>query len=123
MRQATLQRSEPFATLRAVSFAAEGTSQSKKTKIMHSNYLSRGYRSLTKVGGALFLYGHSLAEKDEHILRLIQRGRSKHVFVSIYGDPKDPLNTALTERAMLLQGGSQKRKVELYDASSARVWG
>src|SRR6266576_955338 len=102
MRQATLQRSEPFATLRAVSFAAEGTSQSKKTKIMHSNYLSRGYRSLTKVGGALFLYGHSLAEKDEHILRLIQRGRSKHVFVSIYGYPKDPINTTLTDRLTLL---------------------
>ena len=65
---------------------AEGESAQKKSKIMHSNYLSRGYRSLPKVTGALFVYGHSLADNDEHILRLVE-GKVKQVFISLYGDP------------------------------------
>jgi hypothetical protein len=102
---------------------AEGTSQSKKAKIVHSNYLSRGYRSLAKIGGAVFIFGHSLAEKDEHILRLIEKGPSKHLFVGVHGDPSSPTNKALIQRAMRLQAGRRQRQLDLYDASSALVWG
>src|SRR5258705_74301 len=102
---------------------AEGTSQSKKAKIMHSNYLSRGYRSLAKIGGAVFIFGHSLAEKDEHILRLIEKGPCKHIFVSVFGDVASQENAALIERALALQAGRKQRQVDFYEASSAHVWG
>jgi len=102
---------------------AEGTSQSKKAKIMHSNYLSRGYRSLAKIGGAVFIFGHSLADKDEHILRLIEKGPCKHIFVGVHGDPASQLNKALIQRAQALQAGRERRQVAFYDASSAHVWG
>ena len=101
---------------------AEGTSQQKKAKIMHSNYLARAYRSLAKIGGAVFIFGHSLADKDEHILRLIERGPCKHIFMSVHGDPNSTLNAALIQRGLALHGGKGKRKVDFYDASSARVW-
>jgi hypothetical protein len=102
---------------------AEGRSEQKKAKIMHSNYLSRGYRSLPKVGGALFIHGHSLADNDEHILRLISRGKTKHIFISVFGNPDSDANRGIISRGERLGGGRTGRKVEFYDAASAQVWG
>jgi hypothetical protein len=102
---------------------AEGESMQKKAKIMHSNYLSRGYRSIPKIGGALFIYGHSLASNDEHILRLVDRSRVQQVFVSIFGDPASPENRIIERRAK--EFGSTRRTIPVvfYDAASAKVWG
>jgi hypothetical protein len=102
---------------------AEGRSDQKKEKIMHSNYLSRGYRSLFKISGGLFLHGHSLAEKDEHILHVVRRGRNKHLFISLFGDPTSPENQEIITRAQRLSGSRGQRRVDFYDAESARVWG
>lgn len=55
---------------------AEGTSPQKLERIMHSNYLSRSYRSLVSITGSLFLYGHSMHENDAHILDLVRRNKS-----------------------------------------------
>jgi hypothetical protein len=102
---------------------AEGESLQKKAKIMHSNYLSRGYRSLPKIGGALLIYGHDLAGNDEHLLRLVDRSRVQRVFVSIFGDPASQENRAIERRAR--QFGSARRAIPVtfYDAASAKVWG
>lgn len=102
---------------------AEGRSDQKKAKIMHSNYLSRAFRSLPKVSGAMFLHGHSLADNDEHILRLVRRGKSKHLFVSLFGDPDSEMNRAIVARALDLAGPRGQRQVDFYDAASAHVWG
>lgn len=102
---------------------AEGRSEQKKAKIMHSNYLSRGYRSLPKVSGALFIYGHSLAENDEHILKLLDKGRVQQIFVSIYGDPDTPGNQAITKRALRFGTARKKPSIRFYDAASAAAWG
>ena len=102
---------------------AEGRSEQKKGKIMHSNYLSRAYRSLPKATGTIFLHGHSLADNDEHILRLVRRGKSKQLFVSIFGDPDSESNRAIISRAEGLAGNRNQRRVELYVAESAQVWG
>lgn len=102
---------------------AEGTSQQKKAKIVHSNYLSRGYRSLPKIGGALFIYGHSLAENDEHILRLLDKSKLRHIFVSLYGDHGSPGNKAIVQRAMRMGDSRRRMSVDFYDAESANVWG
>src|SRR6202035_1072609 len=64
-------------------FVSEGTSSEKMDKIMHSNYLSRGMRSFSKIGGNLFIYGHSLADNDKHILNLIPKSKIKRLFVSL----------------------------------------
>jgi len=66
---------------------AEGTSREKLTKVMHSMYLSRGYRSFAKIGNNLFVYGHSLAENDQHWFDLIARGKVRRLFISLHGDP------------------------------------
>src|SRR5688500_3426089 len=67
-------------------FVAEGESKQKLDKIQHSGYLSRAFRSFANVGGDLFIFGHSMADSDDHILNLMGKNRVSRVFVSLHGD-------------------------------------
>lgn len=109
-------------------YVAEGTSAEKKKRIVHSGYLHRSYRSFARIGGALFIFGHSLAPNDNHILDLIARGRLQEIFVSLYGDPHDDANQSIIMRAKSIVQDHEERKgkslkLRFYDASTARVWG
>jgi len=104
---------------------AEGNSNDKLRKIYHSGYLTRSYRSFSQIGGALFLYGHSMAENDEHILGLIEKGKVDQLFVGIYGDPGSEENQIIIKRAERIQTSRTRHslKVTFYDAADAHVWG
>jgi len=105
-------------------FVAEGKSNEKYAKIQHSSYLGRSYRSFAKITGSLFIYGHSLAANDEHVLSLIENSKLKAVFVSLFGDPKTHQNREIIARALKFRtGGTREREVHFYDAQSAKVWG
>lgn len=107
-------------------FVAEGTSAEKVEKIRHSDYLAKAYRSFSEIKGALFIYGHSLAENDEHYLKRIERGKVSRLYVGIYGDPESPQNKAIITRANkmpLARKKSPQLQVHFYDAESAQVWG
>lgn len=113
----------------------EGRSKDKLDKIMHSAYLSKAFRSFAAIGGKkndLFIYGHSLAENDEHILDAIERGKVQRLFVSVYGDPARPANQAMIARALAMSDrrghhtdhrAAKALTVQFYDAESASVWG
>jgi hypothetical protein len=105
-------------------FVSEGTARSKLDRIQHSSYLGRAYRSFANCQHALFVFGLSMAENDEHVLRLIDRGKFSHVCVGLYGDPTSDANKRIMKRAA---GFGAKRKVPptiiFYDAASAKVWG
>ena len=105
---------------------SEGRSHEKMTKISHSNYLSRCYRSFAKIGGSLIIYGHSLAENDDHILKLIPKSKVKKVLVGLYGDAKSPGNKQIIRRAEKFPAErrhSTKLDVLFFDVSTADVWG
>lgn len=107
-------------------FVAEGESSHKLVRIRHSDFLAKAYRSFQEIGNALFVFGHSMAQSDDHILRLICRGKIKQLFVGLYGDEDSEQNLFIRRRVEQLQGmrGTRKRlEVEYYDARSARVWG
>ena len=107
-------------------YVSEGTSKSKMERIMHSSYLIRGYRSMSQIGGSLFVFGHSLHQNDEHVLKCIRNSKVKRVYVSIYGSPDNAENQEIMSRAESLalgRGGEQTREVFFYDAASASVWG
>ena len=104
----------------------EGTSEQKKGRIQHSNFLGRAYRSLASIKTCLFIYGHSFAENDEHLLKLIDKGKVKKIFVGIYGDPSSEGNRKIIERAKLFptrrrHNGTQA-EIHFFDAVSAHVW-
>ncbi|SEJ71033.1 protein of unknown function [Dyadobacter koreensis] len=114
-------------------FVSEGSSSEKREKISHSGYLSRGIRSFANIGGSLFIYGHSLADNDDHITNLIPESKIESIFVSIYGD-----TTSQANRNIILKAGkliedrkainSKKSKgaallsVYFYDAASTSIW-
>lgn len=106
-------------------FVAEGTSKEKLERIRHNDYLSKGYRSFCEITGALFVYGHSLAENDEHFLKRIEKGKVSRLYVGIYGDPETEINKTIVRRARHMQDmRSQKNLTVLfYDTATAKVWG
>lgn len=111
-------------------FVAEGTSQQKLAKIKHSAYLYHSYKSFSETlkqkDQALFLYGHSLAENDKHILDKIPKGKVPHLFVSLFGNPKEGYNKSIIQTAERLQRQRDERfplEVSYYDATSTNVWG
>jgi hypothetical protein len=115
-------------------FVAEGSSNSKLTKIQHSAYLHHNFKSFAGVcqtksreGTALFVYGHSFAKNDAHVLNMIGHGKIAHLFVSLYGDPSGAANHAIRNSvdkiAALRPEGYPTLKVDFFDAASAKVWG
>jgi len=115
-------------------FVAEGGSKSKLTKIQHSAYLHHNFKSFAGVcqtkpkdGTALFVFGHSFAKNDAHVLNQIGRGKIAHLFVSLHGDPSSKSNLGIragVDRiAALRPKAFSALKVDFFDAASAKVWG
>ncbi|MGB8991430.1 MAG: DUF4917 family protein [Desulfobaccales bacterium] len=114
-------------------FVAEGTSAEKIERIRHSDYLAKAYRSFQSIGGALFIFGHSLASNDEHFLTLIEKGKVQHLFVGIFGKADSPANRKIIRRAermaQVRESVTQARKkyqalsVSFFDSATAEVWG
>jgi hypothetical protein len=117
---------EALATNRFPVFVAEGTADSKLDKIQHSGFLSRGFRSFSAIGGSLFIFGLSFGESDEHILRLLDKGKVKRAFISLHGDPNSEGNARIVRRAELMVARRPPKRpltLHFFDANSARVWG
>lgn len=111
-------------------FVAEGSSTQKKNKIRHNAYLYQGYKVLTANADTgthcFFIFGHSLAENDDHILRRLGKGSFKKLYVGLYGDPNTEANQAIIQRANGLAAMRHERKpleVVFFDSASANVWG
>lgn len=104
----------------------EGTSDQKLDRIQHSSFLGRAQRSFGSIGGSLFIYGHSLAENDEHLLKLIAaKQATKKLFVGVYGDPTSADAQRIIQRAERFASDRPERRpleVHFFDASSAHVW-
>lgn len=111
-------------------FVAEGKSDQKLAKIKHSAYLHHSYKSFSaqmqQRDDALFIFGHSLADNDQHVLKKIARGKIGQVYVGLYGDPNSPGNRQIQAAAAALAHSRDEAlplKVAYFDAASARVWG
>lgn len=111
-------------------FVAEGTSIQKKNKIRHNAYLYQSFKVLTQNAQTgthcFFIFGHSLAENDDHILRRIARGKCKKLYVGLFGDPDSRDNRMIIQRAQAMAEERQDRyplEVQFFDSASANVWG
>jgi hypothetical protein len=107
-------------------FVSEGTSAEKYERIRHNDYLAKAYRSFCEIGGALFIYGHSLAENDEHYLKRIEKGKVAHLYIGLYGDSNSPENSKLIRRAEQMVSARRGRvalAVSYFHSATAKVWG
>jgi hypothetical protein len=107
-------------------FVSEGTSSEKLERIRHSDYLAKGYRSFMEIKGNLFIFGHSLAENDEHYLKRIERGKLAHLYIGLHGDPASDANKmiiARAERMLVARNRPPKLSITYFDSATAKVWG
>lgn len=110
-------------------FVTEGSSKNKLAKINHSAYLSRCFKSFSDIEGSLFIYGHSLADNDNHILNLIAESNSVELlFIGLYGDKSLTENKAIIKKALSLKSKRENSKnnksleVYFYNSETAKVW-
>ncbi len=111
-------------------FVSEGESSAKMAKIRHSAYLQHSFKSFHSVmdqgNQALFIFGHSLADNDGHILNQIGRGKCSKVYLSLHGDSDSDSNREVIQRAEVIAGLrrlSYPMTLNFFDASRANVWG
>jgi hypothetical protein len=114
-------------------FVAEGKSANKKKRILHNAYLHKALRSFeaccNQARGAIVIYGHSLAENDEHILKMIGKGKVGRLLISIYGDPQSKANKLIKNNAEKIVAARSRGRnrypleVTYFDAESAKIWG
>lgn len=111
-------------------FVAEGSSEQKLAKIKHSAYLYHSYKSFSaqmeQKEQALFIFGHSFSENDNHVLRKISDGKTAHLFVSALGSLDDESKQSFLKRVSAVvrqRDGNVPLLVTFFDASSANVWG
>lgn len=111
-------------------FVAEGSSMQKKNKIRHNAYLYQSFKVLTSnamtASHCFFIFGHSLAENDDHILNRLGRGKFGKLYVGIFGNPETTENKNVITRAnklAALRNYKHPLEIAFFDSSSANVWG
>lgn len=107
-------------------FVSEGSSNEKLERIRHNDYLAKAYRSFSEIQGSLFIYGHSLAENDEHYLKRIEKGKLSKLYIGLYGDPNSDANKRIISRANQMTNrrrGKITLSVSYFDSTTANVWG
>lgn len=111
-------------------FVAEGTSKQKKNKIRHNAYLYQGYKVLTanaeQAKHCFFIFGHSLAKNDDHILMRLARGKFGKLYIGLHGSPESADNQTIIARANALAAmrkGNYPLELEFFDTQTANVWG
>lgn len=106
-------------------FVSEGTSAEKYSRIRHSDYLAKAYRSFSSIQGTVFILGHSLAENDEHYLKAIERGKLNRLYVGLHGDPLSPGNQSIVKRANQMSANrsrSPNLAISFFNSATAKVW-
>jgi hypothetical protein len=104
-------------------FISEGTSEQKKTKILHSAYLNHCYKSLRQIGGELVIFGASLKENDRHILEAILDSNVKKIYLGVSDEASgNALRFAVEERNKKSDTKHQK-ELHLYDYKTVNVSG
>ena len=110
---------------------AEGTSEGKLARIEASKYLKRMRRHFKNdleaaKDAVLFIHGHSLTERDKHILDLIGDGKVGVVCIGAYGGEQDHSDKirhwASTWGKARHDGGAIPPEIWVYDTKEFSPW-
>ncbi|EAI8440264.1 DUF4917 family protein, partial [Campylobacter jejuni] len=102
-------------------FVSEGTSEQKKTKIIHNAYLNHCYKSLSSIGGNLIVFGTMLKSNDEHIQDAILKSRVTNIYfgVSSLEKGQKDLNSFIEKNNNLEKN---RKQIFFYDYRTVRIW-
>lgn len=111
-------------------FVAEGSSDQKKNRIRHNAYLYQGLKVFTQnaqtKNHGFFIFGHSLAANDDHILLRLARGKFSKLYIGLYGDPSSEGNKSIIAKAHGIAVQRHEKyplTVVFFDSATANVWG
>jgi len=74
----------------------------------------------------LFIFGHSLAKNDQHILDKIERGKIPQIYIGLHGNPESEKNREIKNTAVTLSNLREENsplEVTFFDTESVNVWG
>lgn len=110
-------------------FVSEGDTESKLSKIKHSAYLHKAFRSFASNTNqpkvAFFTYGFSFSDNDNHIISMFKKNKCRFLAIGIYGSPDSDENQRIFRVIEDIQAArSERNKLEIiyYDSTSAQVW-
>lgn len=100
-------------------FVSEGTSEQKKTKILHNAYLNHCYKSLSSIGGGdLVVFGTMLKSNDEHIQEAILKSKVKNIYFGV-----SSLDKGKYELSGFIEKAKEKKKeVKFYNYKDVKIW-
>lgn len=121
-------------------FVSGDSKKSKLSVINDSSYLSKAYSSLGSIGGALFIFGHSMDDNDEHLYDQIVKSNVEHIYFGLRDKTKmdkfeAKLQDLCTKRKLknkelkkIQQNQNRRTNIKnltfsFYDPDSANVWG
>ena len=108
-------------------FVSEGSSPEKRKSIRANPYLRRVTKAFTKhcaEAGALFTFGHSLSDVDEHITDILGAGNAA-VYLGVHKPTNDgsrAVKLAKDWSATRAESGRPPLQVKLFDTSECQVW-
>lgn len=102
-------------------YVAEGTSQEKLRKIYSVPYLTHCYKQFKKTieNNTLFIFGHSINEKDQHIYDAIGESGVKVLYYCMFDS--ENLSESQGEQISLLE--EKGISIKYIDANKMDVWG
>lgn len=105
-------------------FVSEGTSNQKVCSIQRSSYLNTVYQEvLPDLGNSVVIFGWSMSDQDDHILKAICRGNSSKFAVSTRRNSHDGEETrARTIRKLRDHLGENHFELQFFDANSSGCW-
>jgi hypothetical protein len=109
-------------------FVSEGSSPEKRQSIRDNPYLKRVTKAFTKhcakADGAVFTFGHSLSEVDEHITDTLGAGGAA-LYLGVHKPTSDgarAIKLANDWATTRVEDGRPPLRVKLFDTSECRVW-
>ncbi len=95
---------------------SEGESTGKLDSIQSSDYLAFAFEKFATHEGGLVVFGHSLSDQDEHLVKPLRRAKSQPIAFSML--PDDDEERLLQEQARLKNRVAPRAPVHFFDAST-----
>lgn len=100
-------------------FVCEGTSEHKKRAIEGSSYLQRIFREvIPSVKESLVIYGWSLGEQDQHIVKQLIFPSVERIAISVFRNDQNFVRGAEN----VLKSNGFNREVVFFDSASPGCW-
>lgn len=106
-------------------FVSEATSKEKVARIRHHDYLAKAHRSIRAIQGSLFVYGLSLSDNDDHILKAIEKSKVSALYIGLNSGLNSESSKRIIRRATDTVNRRPARKplaLKYFDASAVPVW-